>query len=216
MQRRPRGCVFSQQFVRAQAGFLRETTQNLRRGRMHAVHEVGNRRLAHTDALRQLRLSRSCSFQPIAKSFHMVDETIGFAYESAIGPSYSWLNQNWAMQRKPERTFLDRALEALGEKYPREKATQTRLAQLAGVKQPSVNEWGEKDRAPAIATGVDLARRLDVCVEWLYTERGPKRPAGGAQVDEHLTPILEAWPNLDVGVKRQIARYADFIRDGGE
>lgn len=140
-------------------------------------------------------------------------DNIGTPYTDAIGRSYFGLDNNAAMPKRPERSFLDRAIEALQEKYPRERATQVRLAQLAGVKQPSVNEWREKDRAPAVATGVKLATALGVCVEWLYTERGPKRPTDGAETDEHLSPILEAWPNLEPDIKRQIARYADFIKD---
>lgn len=131
----------------------------------------------------------------------------------AIGRSYYRLDNNEAMPKRSDRSFLDRAIEALQDRFPREKATQVRLAQLAGVKQPSVNEWGDKDRAPAMPTGVKLAMALGVCVEWLYTERGPKRPTDGANVDEHLSPILEVWPNLDPALKRQIARYADFIKD---
>lgn len=181
--------------------------------RVNAVHKIANRRLTHTHSLCESRLSRLRSFQVIAKRFHMETEGIGFAYDSAIGQSYLGISQNWPMAKTVERSFLDRALEALGERYPREKPTQTKLAKLAGVSQPSVYEWGEPDRVPAMPTGVKLAKQLGVCVEWLYTERGSKRPIDATSPDEHLSPILEVWPNLGAEIKRQIARYTDFIKD---
>lgn len=208
-----RGCVVSKEFIHCQPCHTSESLQHRRRRRMLSMDQVPDRRLAHVGTLSKLSLSCLSPFEPIAERFHMTPESIGFAYDNAIGPSYGRLFHNRPMAKRSERSFLDRALEALAEKYPRERATQTRLAQLAGVKQPSVHEWGDKDRAPAIPNAVDLAMKLDVCVEWLYTERGPKRPAGGAVVDEHLTPILEAWPKLDPALKRQIARYADFVKD---
>jgi hypothetical protein len=108
-----------------------------------------------------------------------------------------------------DRCFLDRALEALREKFPRDKPTQAKLAALAGVKQPSVNDW--RDGSPAIDTGVRLAQALDVCVEWLYTERGPKRPA--RRTPDELGPLSPIWPQLDEKQKAQLARYADFLKD---
>lgn len=142
----------------------------------------------------------------------MYRESIGFAYSDAIGHSYTCPDHNPRMAKKNERTFLDRAMEALGERYPREKPTQKRLAQLAGVQQPSVNEWGQTNRFPSNSTVVRLAKALGVCVEWLYTESGPKRPGAAAAPDEHLSPILEAWPDLSPDLRRQLARYTDFIR----
>lgn len=137
-------------------------------------------------------------------------------YEINIGNSDAWTGDNSGMSsRRTQRSFLDRAKEAFSEKYPREKATQVRLAQLAGVAQPTVSEW--RDGVPALENGIRLAKALGVCVEWLYTERGPKRP-GTADVasDPYLSPIVEVWPDLDEDTKRRISRYADFIRDDGK
>lgn len=114
------------------------------------------------------------------------------------------------MKRKPHRTVLDRALEALAERYPRERATQVRLAQLAGISQPSVNKWGKADEYPAMNTAVRLAEILGVCVEWLLTERGPKYPPMPANGEAES--FLQEWGKLDPEVRRQIARYADFVK----
>lgn len=130
-------------------------------------------------------------------------------YTSAIGRSYEVFADNWFMHRTKERTFLVRALEALKERYPRERPTQVRLAKIAGVSQPAVHEWGLPDRAPEHGTVLKLARELNVCVEWLYTERGPKRPPEPATEE----PFLRTWQNLDPETKKQIARYTSFLKD---
>jgi DNA-binding XRE family transcriptional regulator len=132
-------------------------------------------------------------------------------HEDPIGQSYVPLPDNWGM-RKPEKSFLDRAMEALADKYKGERVTQMRLAKLAGVSQPAVSDWG-KGAGPELDKGIKLATQLGVCVEWLYTGRGPKRPAESQPADEHLSPILQVWPQLDEKTRKQIARYADFIRD---
>jgi len=108
-----------------------------------------------------------------------------------------------------ERSFYDRAMEGLRERFPRDKATQGKLAALAGVKQPSVNDW--KEGSPAVDTGVRLAEALGVCVEWLYTERGPKRPPKVAP--DQLGPLSPIWSTLTERQKVQLAQYADFIKD---
>lgn len=102
-------------------------------------------------------------------------------------------------------------MEALAERYPREKPTQQRLAALAGVKQPSVNDW--HDRYPSMDTAVRLATNLGVCVEWLLTERGPKHPPKATQDD--LGSLAAVWPQLDEQQRAQIARYADFLKEEG-
>lgn len=108
-----------------------------------------------------------------------------------------------------ERSFLDRATEALREKFPREKPTQAKLAAYAGIKQPSVNDW--KDGAPAMDTGIRLALALEVCVEWLYTERGPKRPPKATP--DQLGPLSPIWAKLDEKQKARLARVADALKD---
>lgn len=110
-----------------------------------------------------------------------------------------------------ERSFYDRAMEGLRERFPRDKPTQGKLAALAGVKQPSVNDW--KEGSPAIDTGVRLAESLGLCVEWLYTERGPKRPAKASP--DTLGPLSPIWGELNERQKAQLAKYADFIKEQG-
>lgn len=131
------------------------------------------------------------------------------AYANAIGRSYDAFSHNWVMAKPRERTFLERALEALKDRYPRERPTQTRLAKITGVSQPAVFEWGLPGRAPDHAKVLKLATELNVCVEWLYTERGPKHPQ---KLVDSPEPFLRDWDKLDPDIRRQIARYADFVK----
>lgn len=212
-------CRTRKQLVRRKPCLKHYFPQQLVRRPMDTVHEIRNRRLAYPQTickggLRDVVLNQiglKCFHQPVVVC-RMSAEGIGFAYRFAIGQTYLPSLDNGGMAKTHDRSFLDRAIEALGERYPREKPTQVRLAKLAGVAQPSVYEWGEVGRSPVMPTGVRLAKALGVCVEWLYTERGPKRPGAAAAPDEHLSPILEAWPDLPAEIRRQVARYTDFIK----
>jgi hypothetical protein len=112
------------------------------------------------------------------------------------------------MAKPSERSFLDRALEALRERYPKERPTQVRLAKIAGVTQPAVHEWGLPKRAPEHDAVLKLAHELNVCVEWLYTERGPKHPPSTPDTEQ----FLKDFSQLDPEIKRQLARYAEFLK----
>lgn len=197
-----------QQVIRAQPCFSADPPKKICRSRVHTVHEIRNRRLAHADPFRECLLTGMSAMQIRSERFHN-PESIGLPYEKAIGRSYGWVSHNGGMAKTRERPFLERALEALRDRYPKERPTQTRLAKLAGVSQPAVFEWGLPGRAPDHAKVLKLATELNVCVEWLYTERGPKHPQKAADSPE---PFLRDWDKLDPDVRRQIARYADFVK----
>lgn len=204
-------CVVRQEFIHTQTCFPGESLQHIGRSRVNAVRKVCDRRLAHSDALRKVGLFGLGTVQVVSKSFHMPD-SIAIGYFDAIGSSYARVRHAFAMGKTKHRTVLDRAMEALGDKYPREKPTQIRLAHLAGVKQPSVNGWGEDGSYPSMPTAVKLAEALDVCVEWLLTERGPKFAQKSLQADQQLFPLISDWSKLKDEQRRQIVRYADFIK----
>lgn len=204
---RAHGCVVSQQFINATTCFSRDPLQQISRSRMHAVHQVRNRGLTHANSFRERHLSRIGPFKVGAECLHKV-ESIGLPYDFAIGSSYRQFAQNWSMAKTRERSFLERALEALKDRYPRERATQVRLAKIVGVSQPAVFEWKLPGRAPEHAGVIKLAKELNVCVEWLYTERGPKHPS----VTPDAEPFVQTFQALDPELKRQAERYIDFLR----
>ena len=135
----------------------------------------------------------------------MDGESIGITYECAIGHTYAGFRHALDMVKKL-RSVYDRAMEALAERYPKEKATQARLAAIAGIKQPSVNDW--KDGYPAMDTAVRTATTLGVCVEWLLTERGPKHPPEAS--DDTLALILS---QLDERQKARLKKLAEVLKE---
>lgn len=85
------------------------------------------------------------------------------------------------------------------------KPTQTAAAKLIGVTQPSVNDWNEIGGYPTMANAVELARKLNVCVDWLLTERGPKRPI---PEDTAAQRLWDMWPQLDDVTKGELIGIA--------
>ena len=107
------------------------------------------------------------------------------------------------MAPRQMRTFWDRVKEALAEAGL--DATQDYAAKIAGIKQPSVAEWNRPDGFPSLPNTVKLALRSGVCVEWLYTERGPKRPP---PADPTAQRLWEIWSRIDDVTKGEIVRLA--------
>lgn len=204
---RNRRHVVSQQFINGKSGLTRKTLQQIRRCGTHAVDQLRDGWLAHPHSRRQCRLRGVRAREPIAKCLHMVSENIRLPYNSAIGSPYTPIQQNREVSKPKERSFLERALEALQRRYPRERATQVRLAKIAGVSQPAAREWGLPDRAPDHARVLKIAKETGVCVEWLYTERGPMYPPQSPEAD----PFLKEWANLDPATRGDIERYRDFL-----
>lgn len=109
------------------------------------------------------------------------------------------------MQKKlPPRTFWGRLKEAL--KDAKKPTTQTFAAGFAKVSQPSVSLWNKPDAVAELPTGISLAKRLNVCVEWLYTGRGPKHP--GVAGDEYAEALQGLWPQLNDETKRDLVGLA--------
>jgi DNA-binding XRE family transcriptional regulator len=72
------------------------------------------------------------------------------------------------------RTVWIRIKEALEEE--RLPATQVYVAKKLGVTQPAITLWNKPGGFPTLENSISLAEHLGVNVEWLLTERGPKRP----------------------------------------
>lgn len=173
---------------------------------MHAIDDVADSRLTDSKEFRQLGLRKAGSASISVKCLHG-PQCIGNGYTDAIGQSDYRFAHAFDMSRR--RSVLDRALEALAARYPRERPTQVRLAALAGVKQPTVNEW--REGFPSMDTAVRLSENLGICVEWLLTERGPRNPPKATATDESAATAL--LRGLDEKQREQLERFAAFIRD---
>jgi hypothetical protein len=129
---------------------------------------------------------------------------IGDSYFSSIGDTNVRSVQALPMAKKPVRTFWARVKEACAE--ARLPSTQTYVAErILGVSQPSISDWNKPGGFPTLENGIKLAQRLNVCVEWLYTERGPKRPAA---IDPVAQRLWDAWPLLDDVTKGELVGIA--------
>lgn len=129
---------------------------------------------------------------------------IGHSYHLSIGRSYSSAPHNPAMQKVPERTVWERVKEALREAGLPPK--QEQAAKLLGIEQPSIALWNTPSGRPKLEHAVQLAKRLNVCVEWIYTERPPKRP--GPPEDPIAEELWNHWGRLDDDIKQQIVGFA--------
>lgn len=197
-----------QQLVNRKSGLRRKALEQIRRCRAHAIDELRDRWLAYAHTSRQCGLGRARARQVIAESLHMVNENIRLPYNLAIGSPYTPIEHTPDVQKSKDRSFLDRAMEALRDRYPKERPTQTRLAKIAQCSQPAVTEWDLPDRAPEHGRVLKIAKETGVCVEWLYTGRGPKYPLPAPTED----PFLKEWANLDPSMREQIETYRNWLQ----
>jgi hypothetical protein len=146
---------------------------------------------------------------------------IGDSYFLSIGRNYERPLHALEMLRPDKsKSFFDRVLDAAHEKLGG-KVTQVRIANLIGVKQPSVYEW--RTGAPKIENGVEIANKLDVCVQWLYTGDGPRHPWDTiAPEDPRLRELLALWNQLEdperkalLGVARHLKQEAEESQPDG-
>lgn len=130
---------------------------------------------------------------------------IGKSYAVSIGRTYVRPRQTTRMRpAKTQRTFWQRVQEALRDAHG--EGTQEEAAKIAGVKQPSISLWNQPTGGPKLRNALKLAVALGVCVEWLYTERGPKRP--GPIDDAQARRLWDLWARLDDASKDELVGYA--------
>lgn len=101
------------------------------------------------------------------------------------------------------RSVWERIKEALEDAGRR--PTQDEAARILKITQPSVAEWHSGDSWPKVEHLVTLAGELGVCVEWLYTERGPKCPP---PPDQYADMLWSCWPRLTDAQRAQLAGEA--------
>lgn len=76
--------------------------------------------------------------------------------------------------------------------------TQKELGAWFGVSQPTVSEWKNGIKLPAMETAMVIAVRLGCCVEYLLTGRGPIKPGMSAdQISERQAIVLDAMRIVD-------------------
>lgn len=130
---------------------------------------------------------------------------ISHSYTLSISQTSTALRKTTRMLKKQApATFWLRLKEAL--KDAGKPHTQKKAAAFAEVSQPSVSLWNKPDGFPEMDKVVSMAKRLGVCVEWLYTGRGPKRP--DAADDEYSDALKAVWHRLSAETKRDLVGLA--------
>lgn len=90
------------------------------------------------------------------------------------------------------KTFGQRLAECWGERgLP---TTQLGIAKRLGMSQGSTGRWFRDQGLPELDRIRELAKMGDVCVEWLISGLGTKRPM---PVDEETNELLEIWRQLN-------------------
>ena len=125
------------------------------------------------------------------------------AYPVKHAPTYNSIRYNSLM----EKTVWKRILEAMTDvSLPR---TQTAVAKVCGITQPSVQRWAVGENLPTLKQAVRFGMKTGVCVEWIYTGRGPKHPE--AKPGSTTEAVLQIFHALDEDAQEEVLRHARYI-----
>ena len=105
------------------------------------------------------------------------------------------------------RTVWDRIEQLLKEAGM--KGLQPEAAKIARCSQPAVSAWNTPTGAPALDKAIRLALHLNACVEWIYTERGPKRP-GEEALDAIGRALWDVMAGLSEEERQTVLDFARF------
>jgi len=116
------------------------------------------------------------------------------------------------MTKSTMRTVWVRVQEAFRDKgLPH---TQKAVAQFLNIKQGSISDWNKPGKGIRLEHAQAIGKRTGVCVEWLYTERGPKY--AGPPEDALGARLWKLWPKLSDTARLEAydAANAALIREG--
>ena len=88
--------------------------------------------------------------------------------------------------------FAKRLKEALTDQREEERGGGARLARICRVSSAAASKWLSGDSLPHMTHAMQMAEELEVCVEWLLTGRGPKKPPGPKTVT--LIETIDSLP----------------------
>lgn len=80
------------------------------------------------------------------------------------------------MVASTHEAFAKRLQEALRERGREERGNGRYLADICGLSKESGRKWLEGTSLPTMEHALQIAEELGVCVEWLLTGRGTKKP----------------------------------------
>lgn len=92
------------------------------------------------------------------------------------------------------------------------KTTQTAIAHDLGLSQSSVQKWAA-GKGLRLTHALEIAEKCGVCVEWLYTGRGPKHPIRIVSDDLNVHEFLDSLPSP---VLEEVVEFARFRAKSGQ
>lgn len=103
----------------------------------------------------------------------------------------------------------NRFLDALTDLPHPKSDDQTVIGKQIGVGQTMVSSIKTGDKNPGMDTAIAMAGYADMCVEYLLTGKGPKRPWGG--VDADFQRLVQFWESLDDTGRGELLKRADEL-----
>ena len=81
---------------------------------------------------------------------------------------------------------------------------------VLGVTKQAISQWKRGDAIPGIATAIELAKALDVSIDWLLTGRGPMRVIE-SKMDPNTQLLVVAFENLSHEAKKEVLGYMAYV-----
>ena len=92
--------------------------------------------------------------------------------------------------------------------------SQKALARRLHISQPSISGWKNGDHLPDNIHMIRLADWSGLCVEWIWSGRGPKFPEPVAGSDsQKLIELLDDLPEQD---RAEILKFAEYKKDAAD
>lgn len=113
---------------------------------------------------------------------------------------------------RPFINFGRRLTEAVHDAFPSE-ISQEKLGQIVGVSQCAMSSWMRGSKMPPITKGKQLAAKLGVCVEWLYTGIGPRHPAKDAEIEAIARHLWELSSEQRQIILHMIEMFREMNKD---
>jgi transcriptional regulator with XRE-family HTH domain len=86
---------------------------------------------------------------------------------------------------------------------------QKTIARAFGVSTATAWNYLNGTKLPAMDNAVGIAMKLGVCVEWLLTGRGPRRPHETRRAAEDMVDISDLSPKAKAAVKNTVNAFKD-------
>jgi hypothetical protein len=116
------------------------------------------------------------------------------------------------MVASPKEAFAKRLQEALTDRGwdERERGRARYVANICGLKKESGRKWLEGMSMPTMEHAIQIAEELGVCVEWLLTGRGPKKPPSPGTI-AHMNAFDILPPESQVHLQAATVAFAQLI-----